>query len=150
MLKALIAVDGSEHSMVTVRRVIALAQKLGGLSARLVNVQPATLNYESHHGIVEDEAVRSEKALGERLLAQERGLLDAADIPHESSVELGDPAEAIVRVATESTCDMIVIGSHGLSGVASVLLGCAVGAFGAGTLADRLGRRPTSRCASPQ
>src|SRR5215510_5422049 len=27
--------------------------------------------------------------------------------------------------------------------VASVLLGCAVGAFGAGTLADRLGRRPT-------
>src|SRR5499427_10106572 len=27
--------------------------------------------------------------------------------------------------------------------VASVLLGCAVGAFGAGALADRLGRRPT-------
>src|SRR5258705_7252318 len=27
--------------------------------------------------------------------------------------------------------------------VASVLLGCAVGAFGAGTLADRHGRRPT-------
>src|SRR6266550_7891172 len=27
--------------------------------------------------------------------------------------------------------------------VASVLLGCAIGAFGAGTLADRLGRRPT-------
>ena len=27
--------------------------------------------------------------------------------------------------------------------VASVLLGCAVGAFGAGTLADRIGRRPT-------
>src|SRR2546428_12612764 len=27
--------------------------------------------------------------------------------------------------------------------VASVLLGCTVGAFGAGTLADRLGRRPT-------
>src|SRR5258708_39675773 len=27
--------------------------------------------------------------------------------------------------------------------VASVLLGCAVGAFGAGTLANRIGRRPT-------
>ena len=27
--------------------------------------------------------------------------------------------------------------------VASVLLGCAVGAFGAGRLADTLGRRPT-------
>src|SRR5262249_43071005 len=27
--------------------------------------------------------------------------------------------------------------------VASVLLGCSVGAFGAGTLADSLGRRPT-------
>src|SRR5678816_2976384 len=27
--------------------------------------------------------------------------------------------------------------------VASVLLGCAVGAFGAGALADRFGRRPT-------
>jgi nucleotide-binding universal stress UspA family protein len=28
-----------------------------------------------------------------------------------------------VRVAAESGCDMIVLGSHGLSGIASVLLG---------------------------
>jgi nucleotide-binding universal stress UspA family protein len=123
MLKVLIAVDGSDHSMVTVRRVSELAPKLAELSARLVNVQPETLNYESHHGAVEDGAVRGERALGERLLAQERKLLDAAGIPHESSVELGDPAEAIVRVAAESGCDMIVLGSHGLSGVASLLLG---------------------------
>ncbi len=123
MLKVLIAVDGSDHSVVTVRRVTELAPKLKELSARLVNVQPETLNYEFHHGVVEDEAVRSEKALGERLLAQERKLLEAAGIPHEWSVELGEPAEAIVRVATESGCDMIILGSHGLGGVASLLLG---------------------------
>ena len=28
-----------------------------------------------------------------------------------------------MRVATESGCDMIVLGSHGLGGVASLLLG---------------------------
>jgi nucleotide-binding universal stress UspA family protein len=123
MLKVLIAVDGSDHSIVTVRRVTELAPKVKDLSARLVNVQPETLNYEFHHGVAEDDAVRGEKALGERLLAQERKLLDAAGIPHEWSVELGDPAEAIVRVATESGCDMIVLGSHGLGGVASLLLG---------------------------
>jgi nucleotide-binding universal stress UspA family protein len=123
MLKVLIAVDGSEHSVHTVRRLTELAPKVMGLSAHLVNVQPETLNYEFHHGVVEDDAVRSEKALGERLLAQERKLLDAAGIPHEWAVELGEPAETILRVATEASCDMIVMGSHGLGAVTSMLLG---------------------------
>lgn len=123
MLKVLIAVDGSEHSVLTVTRVTELAPKVVGLTTRLINVQPETLNYEFHHGVVEDDAVRSEKALGARLLEKERRLLEAAGIPCEWSVELGDPAETILRVAGDSACDMIVIGSHGLGAISSMLLG---------------------------
>ena len=123
MLKLLLAVDGSEHSELTVRKVIDMAAKIPALTARLVNVQPQPLNWEFHHGVVEDDAVVREKQLGRRLLEEELGMLEAAGVPHEWSVEIGDPAEEIVRVASETSCDVIAIGSHGLGALASLVLG---------------------------
>ena len=73
--------------------------------------------------MVEDDAVVREKQLGRRLLEKELGILEAPGIPHEWSVEIGDPAEEIVRVANETSRDMIAIGSHGLGALASLVLG---------------------------
>lgn len=54
--------------------------------------------------------------------------LDVLPVPEPSvkvtrKVVVGEPAEEIVREAKQRPCDMIVMGTHGHSGVARVLLG---------------------------
>ena len=41
----------------------------------------------------------------------------------ETIVEKGNPAEVIVRVAEERKCDLIVMGSYGISGLAEAIIG---------------------------
>jgi len=44
-------------------------------------------------------------------------------IPVDHLLEMGDPATAIVQIAQERQCDLIVIGTHGRTGVRRVLMG---------------------------
>jgi nucleotide-binding universal stress UspA family protein len=44
-------------------------------------------------------------------------------VPVEHRLERGDPAAEILRVAEERNCDLIVLGSHGRSGLARLLMG---------------------------
>jgi nucleotide-binding universal stress UspA family protein len=44
-------------------------------------------------------------------------------IPMESRVENGDPAPSILQVAAECKCDLIVLGTHGRSGLGRLLIG---------------------------
>ena len=44
-------------------------------------------------------------------------------IPVEHRLEEGNPAPEILRVARETQCDLIVMGSHGRGGVARLLMG---------------------------
>jgi nucleotide-binding universal stress UspA family protein len=49
----------------------------------------------------------------------------AADptLPVEHRLEVGDPVAEILRVAQESKCDLIVMGTHGRTGLAHLLMG---------------------------
>jgi nucleotide-binding universal stress UspA family protein len=49
--------------------------------------------------------------------------LDAAGVPHETSVRDGSAHRAILAAAEEADADMIVMGTHGRTGVGRVLLG---------------------------
>ncbi len=45
------------------------------------------------------------------------------NIPYEHHLLAGDPAEAIIRMAEQENIDMIVIGSHGRTGLTRLLMG---------------------------
>ena len=60
---------------------------------------------------------------GEARLAPAKKKLDAAGIKYVTRVLVGPVAENIVKHARESDCDLICLGSRGLSSAASVLLG---------------------------
>ena len=45
------------------------------------------------------------------------------DLPIQTEVALGDPREVILRVAQEQNADLIVVGSHGRSGIPKLLMG---------------------------
>jgi universal stress protein A len=63
---------------------------------------------------------------GEEALTQLRDLLpDSLSSPGHAQVATGDPADAIVRVAQEISADLIIMGTHGRTGLSHILLGSA-------------------------
>ncbi len=50
-------------------------------------------------------------------------IVPAGGVPCEHHLLMGMPADEIVRLATEQNADLIVIGSHGRTGLARVLMG---------------------------
>ena len=59
-------------------------------------------------------------------LAFSAGLLDAAGVPYKASVLVGPIAETIVKHATDARCDLVCIGSRGMSELGKALLGSTV------------------------
>jgi nucleotide-binding universal stress UspA family protein len=70
----------------------------------------------------------------------------APDVPIETRVEKGDPAGVILRTAEEIQCDLIVMGTHGRTGLSQRLTG---------HVADEVAQRAacavlTMRCPFPE
>jgi nucleotide-binding universal stress UspA family protein len=52
-----------------------------------------------------------------------RDLLRQEGVPADSVVKEGNPAQAIVAAAAENECDLIIVGSHGRTGLDRLLMG---------------------------
>jgi universal stress protein A len=116
--RILFATDFSPASDAALKYATALARDSG---ARLL--------------IVHVEELPTPYAGGEMMLPQPeypnpeiRKMLEAVvptdkNVPYEHHLLLGTAAEDIVRVATEEKADLIVIGTHGRTGLKRVLMG---------------------------
>ena len=60
---------------------------------------------------------------GEAMLAPAKKKLAAAKIAHQAKVLVGPIAETMVKHANPAGCDMICIGTRGMTAAANVLLG---------------------------
>ena len=60
---------------------------------------------------------------GEARLAPARRKLDAAGLPYKSRILVGPIAESLVKHATRERCDLITIGSRGMSAIGKALVG---------------------------
>jgi len=123
MQKILLAVDGSETSQHAVAHVIKRTSVAKDESQiLLLNVQ-----YALHGGISTFINSGQLKQLhhdeGMKVLEGPRSMLDAADLTYSYHLFVGEPAEVITRFAHDQGCDEIVIGTRGLSGIGSLLLG---------------------------
>jgi nucleotide-binding universal stress UspA family protein len=123
MLKILIAVDGSELSLDGVHHVLNLVRQ--GLKATVVlgHVQePATL-YELVTARDPELIAAASLEAGEHLMAAAAALLDAAGVPYETDVGVGDPAHTLLEMIERLGCDLAVMGAQGHGALSSVLLG---------------------------
>ena len=123
MLKILIAVDGSELSLDGVHHALTLVRQ--GLQATMVlaNVQePATL-YELVTTRDPDLIAAASLEAGEHLMAPARALLEAAGVPCETEVGVGDEARMLVNLIERTGSDMVIIGARGRGALSSALLG---------------------------
>lgn len=70
-----------------------------------------------------DEVMQEEKVAHQELVSQAERELREAGLETEGRVILGDPREAIVETARGEAADLVVVGSHGRSGIAKLLMG---------------------------
>ena len=122
----LVATDGSEISERAVSHATELAQKL---KAKLLIVTITEPFHILSLGVEQLESTRPEY---NRHMAEhaQTVLASAAKIASEVGVECQiihrsaeHPYAAILNVANDRGCDLIVVGSHGRSGLSSLLLG---------------------------
>jgi nucleotide-binding universal stress UspA family protein len=111
--------DFSGNSSSAFRLACSLARDFG---ARLVvlHVQPAPIALGGEIGPVREATAAVRDALWEQLTAV---VPDDRGIPVEHRLRVGDEAAEIVDVAKEAGCDLIVMGTHGRTGLGRLLMG---------------------------
>jgi nucleotide-binding universal stress UspA family protein len=124
-MKILIAVDGSRHSLAAVQCVIDHADWYREKPA--VELLTVHLPVPTFHGmgavISSQHYERYYREEGDERLAAARAKLDAAKIPHSDHILVGPVAESVVEKAVKTGCDLICIGSRGMTELGNALLG---------------------------
>lgn len=124
-MKILLAVDGSKHSLKTVKCLIEHADWYGEKPAiELVTVHLPVPRIRGMSAVVGASQIRRYyDREGKAALSKARKLLDAAGIKYSAHVLVGRVAESIVKEARLARCDLIMIGTRGMSAAANLLLG---------------------------
>ncbi len=124
-MKILLAVDGSKHSLKAVKCLIEHADWYREKPAvELVNVHLPVPKIRGMNAVVVASQVRRYyDREGKAALSKARKLLDAAGIGYFPRILVGPVAETIVRQARLTRCDLIMMGTRGMSAVANLLLG---------------------------
>jgi len=120
--KILIATDGSEFSLKAARLAVRLALSLG---AELVAMTEETA---AEPLLTPPNVVKHmEQALerqSDQFLSEIAEMAKASNVPCRTKrVRHSSPFQAILDTAAAQACDLIVMGSHGRSGIESLVLG---------------------------
>lgn len=125
-MKILLTSDGSDYSRHALLRVDTLAKCEGAEVVLLVVVQrpaPAVTDMIGppyvDYGLVEQQYLKE----GREILETSAKLLEARGLRPRRLLREGDPGETILEVAKDEAADLIVMGSHGRSGLTRFLLG---------------------------
>jgi len=128
--RLLVPVDFSDSSLRALRYAVGLAAESGG-SLTIVHVVPADYGWL---GIGQEEFRDLDKSLQHQAADRLRALADGnvpRNTPADLEVRVGRPAEEIVAAAGETKSDLIILSTHGLTGLDRYLIG---------SVADRVAR----------
>ena len=114
----ILAYDGSKFSNKALQEAISLAKSSGG-SLLVLSVVDITDEFESEAPGLTDKI--TERLL--RLAQKALGKAVAAKVKAKVEVHVGDAYEMIVDVAKKKKADVIVMGSHGRTGLTRLLMG---------------------------
>ena len=113
-----LATDGSKYSALAAERAIAFAQSYGGELKVLSVVDVPTEFYAEAPQAVDDLVKKAKEYVAKVKLQAE-----AAGIKAEAFVGEAEAHEAITKLAREENADMIILGSHGRTGMRRLLMG---------------------------
>lgn len=116
--KIVIATDGSRQSASAVDQAIAFARSYGG-ELRVISAVDVTGEFHAEAPQVVEELVRKAKTY----TAAVKEKAAAAGLRAESFIAEGDAADAVTKLARTESADVIVVGSHGRTGLHRLLMG---------------------------
>jgi len=119
--KVLIAVDSGPVAVRAAETGVDLAQALGAEVA-FIHVVDSSLTYPGDTGVPPHELIAAAKLDAKRLLTTIGQRLSPQSSALEF-IEVGGAWEEIVKAAKEWSADLLVIGSHGRSGMQRALIG---------------------------
>lgn len=125
--KILVPIDGSDTAWNALNQAMILGKNFGSdlVIVNVVepysgNIAPLITPWDSTELFQVNSALEE---AGEKILAMAKEKLANYAKHVECILEVGHPAERIINLSKASGCDLIVIGSRGLSGIADFLLG---------------------------
>lgn len=123
-MKILLAVDGSPHSQAAVDEVARRPWPSKSMVRVLSVIQPYTPPAtEFVLGATLEDMRRQQTSDAEQLTAGVADAVKGTNVSTQTAVREGDPRSAIVDEADEWGADLIVVGSHGRTGLKRWLLG---------------------------
>jgi nucleotide-binding universal stress UspA family protein len=116
--RILVGTDGSRFSKVATDKAIDFAQAYGG-ELRVISIVdvPSELYAEAPQAV--EDMIRKAREYTAAVRKQAEG----AGVPVETFIGEAETWEAIVKLAKEQAVDMIVMGSHGRTGLRRLLMG---------------------------
>ncbi len=120
-MKILIAVDGSKPSLKAVQLLIEHCDWFR--EPPQVELVTVHLPVPAVGRVPKSQLERYYIEEGEARLAAAKKKLDAARVPYKAQVLVGSVAEAIVKHAKDKRCELIYIGTRGMSELKSALIG---------------------------
>jgi len=114
----ILAYDGSKHSNKALQEAIRIA-KISGGKLLILSIVDVTDEFESQApGLTEKMTEKLKKQVQK---AAEKAAAENIQVREE--VRVGDASEMIVEVAGKKKCDLIIMGSHGKTGLKRLLMG---------------------------
>jgi universal stress protein A len=120
--RILVPIDFSDCSKKALQYALPLAREHQA-ALTLLYVVPAAYGAGEYGGLDYAQLEASMKEGGERELAKLAGEVALGGVPAEALVRLGSPAANIIDAARELPADLIVISTHGRTGLKHVFLG---------------------------
>jgi nucleotide-binding universal stress UspA family protein len=113
-----LATDGSKYSAAAAERAIAFAKSYGG-KLRVLSVVDVPSEFYAEAPQAVDDLVRKAKGF----VADVKKQAEAAGVPAETFVGEAEAYQAINNVVREQKADIIIMGSHGRTGLRRLLMG---------------------------
>lgn len=119
--KIIIAVDSSEYSITAAKKGLELARQLNAKAALLFVVDESKAMGNADEGILPDAALIVLKKEAEQTLDSLAKIYDGDDLV--KLMPEGKPKEDIIKTAQSWEADLIVLGTHGRTGLKHLLMG---------------------------
>ena len=125
-MKILLAIDGSEHSARTVDAMGSHPWPVGS-TVRVLSVVDQVVTTVPEVAVFSAETIEAEreqlKQVADELTTRYANWLCSSGLTAEKQIRTGDPKSVIIDEAQEWGADLIVVGSHGHTGIKRWLLG---------------------------